>query len=305
MIANPAARWCLEKLVGISRHRKLPLFARRSFISSVRRELLRLPRKRGGRRPVVYYVGDYANWHDPELGRALLAVLAHNGIAVHVPPRQTSSAMAMICAGDLDTARGIAERNVRELADLAREGHTIVCTEPAAALCLKSEYPMILNHPDVDVVAANVIDAGAYLQGLHKIGELKTDFRPLDLDVAYHTPCHLKALGRGTPLADLLTLIPELRLHRIEMGCSGMAGAFGLTKRNFRTSIRIGWGLITRMRDPDLNVGTTECCSCKFQMEQGTDIPTVHPLKLLALSYGLLPEIERKLRPTKRKLVAS
>lgn len=84
-----------------------------------------------------------------------------------------------------------------------------------------------------------------------------------------------------------------------------MAGAYGLTERNFRTSIRIGWGLITRMRDPELNLGSTECSSCKFQMEQGTDIPTVHPIKLLAYAYGLMPEIEHKLKPTTRKLVVS
>ena len=28
-----------------------------------------------------------------------------------------------------------------------------------------------------------------------------------------------------------------------------------------------------------------------MQMEQGTTKPTLHPIKLLALSYGLMPEI--------------
>ena len=32
-------------------------------------------------------------------------------------------------------------------------------------------------------------------------------------------------------------------------------------------------------------------------MEQGTETPTVHPLKLLAYAYGLMPEIEIKLQP--------
>ncbi len=304
-IGSGAARWCIEKLVGISSRRKLPLFARRSFMRSVKRELLKTPRKSSARRPVVYFVGDYANWHDPELGHALVAILKHNGVNVHVPPGQTSSGMAMISAGDLEAARAVAERNVRELAELAREGSPIVCTEPSSALCLKQEYAMILDNPDVEVVASRVVDAGEYLLRLHRAGSLKTDFRPLDLDVAYHTPCHLKALNCGTPLADLLTLIPQLRLHRIEKGCSGMAGAYGLIERNFSNSIRIGWGLITAMRDPDLNLGATECSGCKFQMEQGTSTPTMHPLKLLAYAYGLMPEIELKLQPTRRKLVIS
>jgi Fe-S oxidoreductase len=213
--------------------------------------------------------------------------------------------MAMISAGDLEPAREIARENLRALADLAREGCQIVCTEPTAALCLKHEYPMLVDHPDVAVVAAQVIEAGDYLRQLYAAGRLRTDFQPLDFAVGYHTPCHLKALGMGTPLADLLKLIPRLDVRRIEEGCSGMAGAWGLTSRNFKDSIRIGWGLISRMRAGDLTVGVTECSSCRMQMEQGTQVPTLHPLKLLALAYGLMPEIQNRLRPSRRKLVIS
>ena len=36
---------------------------------------------------VVYFVDTYANYHDPQLAEALVAVLEHNGVAVYVPPR--------------------------------------------------------------------------------------------------------------------------------------------------------------------------------------------------------------------------
>ena len=84
-----------------------------------------------------------------------------------------------------------------------------------------------------------------------------------------------------------------------------MAGAWGLSEENFRDSIRVGWGLISRMRAGDLTAGATECSSCKMQMEQGTSTPTLHPLKLLALSYGLMPELRQRLKPTRRKLFVS
>jgi hypothetical protein len=32
-----------------------------------------------------------------------------------------------------------------------------------------------------------------------------------------------------------------------------------------------------------------------MQMEQGADIPTVHPLKVLALAYGLMPKVAGQL----------
>jgi FAD/FMN-containing dehydrogenase/Fe-S oxidoreductase len=304
-LENPAARWCLEKLTGISRQRKLPGFARRSFLRVIQRELLSRPGLTAKHRPVVYFVDHYANHHDPELGRALVAILRHHRIAVHVPPQQTASGMALISAGDLEAARDLALANLRVLADFAREGCAIVCTEPTAALCLQQEYPRLVDHPDVAVVARQTIEAGAYLQQLHAAGKLRTDFRPLELTVGYHTPCHLRSLGQGTPLADLLDLIPRLEVRRIEEGCSGMAGAWGLTRDNFTPSIRIGWGLISRMRQPDLVAGVTECSSCKIQMEQGAATPTVHPLKLLALAYGLMPDLELSLRVSRRKLLVT
>ena len=95
----------------------------------------------------------------------------------------------------------------------------------------------------------------------------------------------------GSPGENLLGLIPGLRLHHVESGCSGMAGTFGLLHKNYRSSLRAGLKLISRLRDPDLQAGVTECSTCKMQMEQGTTKPTLHPIKLLALSYGLMPEI--------------
>jgi Fe-S oxidoreductase len=59
------------------------------------------------------------------------------------------------------------------------------------------------------------------------------------------------------------------------------------------------------MRTGDLTIGTTECSSCKLQMEQGTTTPTLHPLKLLALAYGLMPEVRQHLKPNLKKLTVS
>ncbi len=45
------------------------------------------------------------------------------------------------------------------------------------------------------------------------------------------------------------------------------------------------------MRSPKIQAGVTECSSCKLQMEQGTDKPTLHPIKAMALAYDLMPEV--------------
>jgi Fe-S oxidoreductase len=67
-----------------------------------------------------------------------------------------------------------------------------------------------------------------------------------------------------------------------------MAGTFGLAREHYRASLRAGLGLVSSLRG-DVTAGATECSACRIQMEQGTTKPTVHPIKLLAKAYGLLP----------------
>ncbi|REJ67005.1 MAG: anaerobic glycerol-3-phosphate dehydrogenase subunit C [Planctomycetota bacterium] len=293
-ISSRVARWLLEKTCGIAQGRKLPRLAPTTFLRTAARRRLTKSDHRGSTK-VVYFVDLYANHHDHELGQALVEVLQHNGVAVYVHPRQTQSAMAMISLGALDKARKLASRNVAALAESVRQGYQIVATEPAAASCLVHEYRHLLGDEDARLVAENTSDACDYLWRLHLDGKLKLDFKPLNLKIAYHQPCHVRSLEVGSPGENLLRLIPGLVIDRFERGCSGMAGTFGLKRENYRASLRAGFDLITGMRDADLHAGATECSACKLQMEQGTSKPTVHPVKLLALAYGLISEADSPL----------
>lgn len=318
-LGNGMARWCIEKAVGIARQRKLPKFARRPFVKTLRKAAIapanvRDPNsssskpnqaKQESKREVVYFVDHFANYHDVELAASAVAVLRHNGWTVHVPPAQDASGMAMVSAGDLDAARDVAEANVRVLARYVSQGMPIVCSEPAAVLCLREEYPRLLDHLDVSHVAGSVTGVGELLYEQYERGELKTDFGPLPMTVLAHTPCHVKALGRGEPLKILMSLIPELKVVPIEKGCSGMAGAYGLTAENFADSLRIGWDLMETMRETDADAGITSCSGCRMQMEQRTGRPTLHPLKLLAASYGLLPNFSKRLQTNRSRLTIS
>jgi len=285
-INNRRIRWVIEKLLGIAHQRKIPRFARGQFLRT-----LHDSRSLAERAEVVYFVDHFVNYHDHDLGRAFLRIMQHHGIAVTVPRQQVASGMAMISAGDLDAARELAEINVNLLAEFAREGKAILCTEPTAAVCLKYEYPRLLQHPDVQLVADQTVEAGAYLRQLYRDGRFKTDFSSLPMELGYHTPCHVKYLSEQSPLAELLELVPELKVTRIEKGCSGMAGAFGLTAKNFEKSMAIGAGLMEEMKQPAFQAGITECSSCRMQMEQDSAVATWHPLKILAMAYGLMPEL--------------
>ena len=294
-------RWLLEKTLGIAQGRKLPRITARSFLRRAVRRRLTRPSRHSGQK-AVYFLDVYANYFDPQLADATVAVLEHNGVTVYVHPEQKQSGMPSIACGSLEHARKIAAHNVSIFAESIRQGYHVIATEPAAAMCLTHEYPQLIDDDDARLVAENSSEACDFLWKMHIRGQLQLDFKPLNLTLGYHTPCHLRALQAGSPGENLLGLIPGLRLQHLETGCCGMGGTFGLLHKNYRNSLRAGLKVISRLRRSDLQAGATECSACKIQMEQGTTKPTIHPLKLLALSYGLKPEIAKLLESSGQEL---
>ncbi len=78
-----------------------------------------------------------------------------------------------------------------------------------------------------------------------------------------------------------------------------MGGTFGVTRDRFWTSLRAGRDLLKRLRDGDIDIGATECGACRIQMEQGVTKRTLHPIKLLSMSYGLNPWLRQHFKDSK------
>ncbi len=288
---NGFVRWLLERSLGLSKARKIPTFATRSFMRDAARRRLHRVTPKSDRKRVVYFVDQYVNWHDPQLGRAFVDVMQHNNFDVYVPPKQIPCGMTQIAAGDLKGARKRARHNVRILAEAIRAGYQVVATEPTAVLCLTREYLNLLDSEDAHLVAENSFEACRFLWNLHCRNTLALDFQPVPARVSYHQPCHVRAIDSGSPGPQLMRLLPRLNVEEVDKGCTGMAGTWGLQKKNYRNSLRIGWPLISTLRKSAARTAATECSACKMQIEHGTGINTVHPVKLLAYAYGKLPEL--------------
>jgi Fe-S oxidoreductase len=295
LFANPLARWLLERVFGVSRRRRLPGFAAPSFLRRARRRGW-TRRPRSARPRVAYFVDVFANYNDPLIAEAVVAVLHHNGIEVYVPPDQAGCGMARLAYGDVETARESVAHNLRILADLAREGFPILCSEPTAALMLRQDALDLTDDPDAKVVAGQTVELTAFMWDLHQQGLLRTDFSPLEISVGHHVPCHLKALGRPPAGPALLGLVPGLRVEAIDVSCSGMAGTFGFKAANYRVSLEAGRPMLEELARPRHLFGSTECSACRLQMEEGAGKRTLHPVQYLALAYGLVPELEGRLR---------
>jgi Fe-S oxidoreductase len=295
LLANPIARWLLEKIFGVSRQRRLPRFAPCSFLRlAQQRGWTRKPRS--ARPRVAYFIDVFANYNDPLIAESVVNVLHHNGIEVYVPPGQIGCGMAALAYGDVDTARETVQHNLRILAELAREDFPILCSEPTAALMLRQDALDLIDDADARLVAAQVVELTAFLGDLHQEGRLRTDFNRLDVSIGHHVPCHLKALGRPPVGPALLSLIPGVRAQTIDVSCSGMAGTFGFKSDCYDLSMAAGRPMLQELARPGYLFGSTECSACRLQMEDGTGKRTLHPAQYLALGYGLMPGLIERLR---------
>jgi Fe-S oxidoreductase len=174
--------------------------------------------------------------------------------------------------------------NIRVLSEYANQGLPIVFTEPSCALAVK-EYPRITGSVLAKVVADHCYDISQYLLQLHKAGELNLDFGRMDLSIGYHNPCHLRTLGVTKQPVELLNLIPGVKTMQYSDKCCGMGGTYGLKKKNYDLSMKIGQRLFDEINASGVDMVATGCSSCAMQIKQGTDKDVMHPVALLALAY--------------------
>lgn len=306
LIANRGFRWLAERFWGLSRHRMLPRFHHRTFLRrSSKHGWTKKPRATESRPRVALFADVFVNSNDPQLGEYAVRVLEHHRRKVYVPPTQRASGMAAIQHGDLDTARSCLQWNLEIFAELAREGYDIVCMEPSSALMFRDEARNIVSDPDLELVASRTYEFSEYLAVLNERGELREELSPVPLSVAYHEPCHERALLPRGSITRLLRRIPELRLVAMDLGCSGMAGTFGLSANGFETSLKAGEPMLERLARSDIHYGVTQCAACRMQMEQGSGKRTLHPAKWFALAYGMVRRPEHLFDPPGKGLVLS
>lgn len=301
LFANPWFRWFFEKMFGIARQRTLPTVEFRSFLDQIRN----LPLVEQEEKPfflensseirgkAVYFLDTYANYLDTSLAHATMRVFTYNDLPILVPQHQSGSGLTSVTLGRNDSIRKQVARNAAILADYVRQGYDVILTEPAVTLAFRWEYPQTFpENEDIALIARHVYDAGEYLYKAHLSRQLRLPHQSLPISLGYHAPCRLLAMKIGLPFVHLLRLIPHLEIEVSPAGCCGMGGTFGMQATNYPASLRIGRPLHTWLRYPTLQAGVTECTACKLQMEHKTTKPILHPMKILARAYGIMPELD-------------
>jgi FAD/FMN-containing dehydrogenase/Fe-S oxidoreductase len=279
-LAKPAMR-----ALGVHPERKLPPFARASFVTCWRKHVrshLGSPPTRG---KVVYFHDTFTTYNYPNIGMSAVRLLEAAGFHVIVEERRACCGRPMLSKGLVGDARKVARKNLAVLAPYALAGIPIVGTEPSCILTLRDEYADLLpDDPDAAVIASQAFMIDEFLAKLAADDDLGITWRADNgPEVMFHGHCHQKALiGVGPSMAILKAA--GCTAMESGAGCCGMAGSFGYETEHYDVSSKIGEERLF----PVVNQAEKETViavagvSCRQQIEHFTGRKTRHIAEVLA-----------------------
>jgi glycolate oxidase iron-sulfur subunit len=221
--------------------------------------------------------------------RATERTLIANDYALVPAPNQHCCGALHAHAGDLETARTLARRNIDAF---EKSGAEYVVTNAAGCGALLKEYAHLLADD-----AAWAARATGFSERVRDVSELLAAAgprtgAPLEYRVTYDAPCHLQHAQRvaAAPLA-VLDAIPHLeRVALVDSDqCCGSAGIYNLLEPALSAAV-----LAPKLAHIELTGATlvaTGNPGCLMQIgagliRAGQSARTIHPVELLDASYA-------------------
>lgn len=283
---KPSA-WVIKKIVRFSTDRQIPKLSRYSM-----RKLVELENKKykedPRKRKVYLFADEFTNHQEAELGLTFAKLLLKLGYAVEIP-KHVESGRAAFSKGCLKLAKNYAVKNVKLLSPIIKEDTQLVGIEPSCILSFRDEYPDIVPpkmRETAKKLAKNSLLFDEFIMREVQAGRISSDsFKELSAEIYLHGHCHQKSLIGVGKCAEMLRLIPGVRVNVIRSGCCGMAGSFGYEKEHYETSKAIGEMVLfptVRKATAEKNVivaapGT----SCRQQILDGTGVKALHPIEIM------------------------
>ena len=226
----------------------------------------------------------------PQINRATLKVLAHNGVEVLIPRAQGCCGSLAMHTGEEAQALRLARHNLDQFVPLLlRDDVDMVVTNAAGCGSGMKEYGLLFKgtvHEDrAKLFASKVQDISVFLAAL---GMKPLQPLPKPLTIAYHDACHLAHAQRITAQPrQLLSAIPNVTLVPIPESelCCGSAGTYNLEQPELAHQIgeRKARNILTTGADAVVtgNIG----CMTQIQTHLailGQPLPIWHTVEVLA-----------------------
>lgn len=242
------------------------------------------------KRKVYLFADEFTNHQEAELGLTFAKLLMKLGYKIEIP-QHVESGRAAFSKGCLKLAKKYAIENVELLADKVSDSHPLIGIEPSCILSFRDEYPDIVPAEMREIakkLAKNCLLFDEFIMRELQAGRISSEsFKELSAEIYLHGHCHQKSLIGVGKCAEMLRLIPGVKVNVIPSGCCGMAGSFGYEKEHYETSKAIGeMVLFPTVRKVTADKVKTVIVaapgtSCRQQILDGTGIKAMHPIEVL------------------------
>ncbi|MBI5681809.1 MAG: (Fe-S)-binding protein [Deltaproteobacteria bacterium] len=276
----------------IGKNRLMPQLAKEFFLEVRSQKSEVRSKKDKSQHCIGFFAGCLINYIYPHIGEASLSVLERIGASVIVPLDQACCGMPAVGAGDIETAKKLAIKNL-----LAFERYELDYITTACATCgegLKRRFKELLADEGdgmqqrVERFAHKVKDITELLANEVGVKYFTSHLPPPTSQiVTYHDPCHL---SRGQGIKDEPRELIEFSGYRFkEMShpckCCGLGGSFNIT--NYEFSMEINRKKAMDIKNTGAQIAATSCPGCIMQIKDGlhkigAKTKVVHVVELLA-----------------------
>ncbi len=269
---NPVSRLAFDA-IGISKKASMPKFDKyfRQVVKSVKQPELA--------KTIVLFPGCYIDAYDHQTGLDIIWILNKAGYKVVVPSEFGCCGLPAVSNGFIDDAKQNALSNLKAIKKYSEQGVPIVTGCPSCSLMLKKDLPEYFEDLKDVHLAENVEFLSVFLKKLIDDKELTLDLKQ-DSTALYHAPCHLRAAGIGSPSVDLIKGA-GVEMENAGAGCCGISGSYGFKKEKYDIGMKIGSELFAKVKSSDKDYITTECGTCRVQIEHGSGKKAIHPVSLI------------------------
>lgn len=280
----------LDSVMKIDKHRTFPAYSFKTFEQWFKKhaaEQALYPKH------ISYFHGCYANYNYPKLGQDFVKIMNACGYGIRLLEKEKCCGVAMIANGMYKEVKKAGELNIRSMEKAVKEGDTILTTSSTCTFTMRDEYKELLGI-DNSQVRNHLMLATRFLYQKIESGEIKLAFRKdYHKRLAYHSACHMEKMGWVHYSTALLRMIPGVELIMLESQCCGIAGTYGFKKENYERSQKIGSSLFQNIKEAKPEAVSTDCETCKWQIEMSTDYPVENPITTIADALDV--EATRKL----------
>lgn len=285
-IVNPilklkATRSILDGVLDIDHRRIFPKYAHGTFESWMKKQS---SKQKTFEKQVAYFHGCYVNYNNPQLGKDLVKIFNALGYGVQLLKKEKCCGVALISNGFINQAKKQGTVNLKSIRESVVENKIpVVGTSSTCIFTLRDEYPHLLGLDNSDV-RDNIELATRFIYRLMTTSDVVQNlkFKKDKIKVAYHVPCHMEKLGWSYYTVELLKLIPNIDLKMLPSSCCGIAGTYGFKKENYENSQAIGSHLFEEINESEIDWVTSDCETCKWQIDMSTNKECKHPLSIIA-----------------------